>query len=154
MAGLGTFDVVIEALWQVTPTSWDEYRKITPNFEAWRHMGLTMDQRKDVAAQAMSFVEKSPALRLVEVGYAPGGIGGLAWARYLATFGALKGEAYALRRLMFTDAFPICNWVWAKAYQTAIGYRFGVKAAWTTPDAMHDHVVRSRPWHLVDKSGT
>ena len=50
-------------------------------------------------------------------------------------------RVYLLRRAMFANSFPICNWVWAMSYQEAIGYRFGVRAAWTTPDTMRDHVV-------------
>lgn len=149
VAGLGTPNIVVEALWKVTPTAWEEYKEITPAFEVWRHTGLTMKQRKDVADHAMSFVDGSVHYGWWKLGLHLGDWG-LAWARYYATLKHWEGEAYALRRLMFIDEFPICNWVWAKAYQEAIGYRFGVKAAWTTPDTMHDHVKESKPWECVE----
>jgi len=55
---------------------------------------------------------------------------------------------------MFIDAFPICNWVWAVSYQKAIGYQFDVKAAWTTPDTMRDHVEKSSDWERVYRRET
>ena len=140
VAGLGTSDIVTEALWKVTCTGLDEWREKAPVYEIWRHNGLTMDQRKDAAAYALSFVDDSIHYGWWKLGVHLGDWG-LAWARWLATAGVWEGEAYGLRRFMFSDEFPICSWVWARAYQEAIGYRFGVRAAWTTPDSMHDHVV-------------
>lgn len=140
VAGLGTPSMVVEAKWKVVSTAWDKYRERTPAFEVWRHTGLTMEQREAVAAVALGFMDESVHYGWWKLGLHLGDWG-LAWARWGLTAGQWEGEAYALRRLMFSDEFPICNWVWAKAYQEAIGYRFGVKAAWTTPDTMHDHVL-------------
>ena len=152
VAGLGAVSLVVEAKWKVTTSAWDQWRENAPAFEVWRHTGLTLNQRADVAAYALSFVDESIHYGWWKLGLHLGDWA-LAWARYGLTLGACQGEAYALRRLMFANSFPICNWVWAMSYQEAIGYRFGVKAAWTTPDTMHDHVEESEAWEMVERKG-
>ena len=154
VAGFGTPTEIVEALWHVRCKPWSEWAAHEQQYEVWRHTGLSFDERLGVADKALWFTNHTVHYGWWKLGVHLGDWG-LAWARHGLVEGLTlghhgwEGEAYVLRRLMFLDEFPICNWVWAKAYQEAIDYRFGVRAAWTTPDTMHDHVKESKGWECV-----
>lgn len=148
VAGMGTPVDVVEALWRVRSKPWAEWAAHNPQYEVWRHTGLTFDQRLDIADRALGAVHNTIHYGWWKLGIHLGDWG-LAWAAYAATLGQRTGELYALRHLLFLDEYPICNWVWAKAYQDAMGYQFGVRATWTTPDTMRDHVLESKDWVRV-----
>lgn len=51
------------------------------------------------------------------------------------------GSPYIFRRLASLDDYPICSWLWAHAYNDALGYTFGCDPDAASPDDMHDWCV-------------
>lgn len=151
VAGLVGPQTVLEARLTVQTKSIRRFKAETPTFWVYRRQALTPDQRDNLADALHEFSGRlygGPKLLLHLGDWA------LAWARYGLTLGAWKGEAYAFRRLLCLDAFPICSWVYARAYEKVLGYQFGVPAAEANPDQMLDW-VESHPeeWELIYVQG-
>jgi len=136
VAGFTGPDTVTEALWIVVTHPYAEAMKGTPH-QVWRCMALTDEQRQAVAEKALTYVGR-------DYGW---------WKLGLHLGDALLTrmvgrEVYAFRRLMFSDRYPICSWVWAESY-AALGLSFGVPATLAQPDDMHDFVSSSPAWKKV-----
>jgi hypothetical protein len=48
------------------------------------------------------------------------------------------------------DRYPICSWLWAYAYERGAGYAGWGEPNAVSPDCMHDHVIKSDDWEMVD----
>lgn len=125
----------IEALWTAVehPLSDDQGRE----FQAWRLMEIhedgkpvrtiTTPDRLLLATTARAYLGRK---------YGAFKIGlHLGDALLAKVFG---GSPYLFRRLALMDDYPICSWLWAHAYDKALGYRFGVDPDAAAPDDMHD----------------
>lgn len=151
VAGLVAAQVVLEARLTVQTKSIRRYKAETPGFWVYRKKGLTPEQRDALADALHEFsgnLYGGPKLLL------HGADWGLAYLRYLASFGHLTGEVYLARRLLFLNHFPICSWVYAAAYFKVLGYTFGVPPEMANPDQMLDW-VESHPdeWELIYVQG-
>lgn len=137
---------VLEALWHVTLHPYEDMAQ-EPH-QVWRHTGLAHHERLAVAGEAGKYIgDLYGGWKLL----LQAGDGLLSKFLGLVTLGHYPpaGDVYAFRRLQFWDQFPNCHWVWAVAYQRAIGYRFGVDGKLTNPDVMHDHMVNSPNWEMI-----
>ena len=132
----------LEAAWRVVIKPW---AKRQGPCEVWRHKHLTGTQREAIAAHARAYAGR-------RYGWWKIGFHGvdwaLAWARYGMTLGHVKGEVYAVRRILSIDDRPICSWVWAHAYRDA-GIGLGEPEGCATPDGLRDFVSASDDWELV-----
>ena len=133
---------VLQALTWVREGDWSA---VSRPYQAWRHAGLTWEQRLAIAAEARKF--KGRLYGAWKLGLQ---LGDNLLARGLHVFGH-HGEVYAFRRLTFADAFPICNLVWAWPYEKAADYRFGEAARLTSPDDMLDWLQQRPEWVLVHR---
>jgi len=139
VAGFVSTASVCEALTRVKVRPWSEFVSEADAAEVWRHVGLTPNQRIDIAQKALSYKGRK--------------YGGLKLFAHLgdAFIGKLFGRApYLFRRLCRLDRYPICSWLWAWSYARIIGGEpFGVPSAQASPDNMHDHVRNSPDWIRV-----
>ncbi|GAB6125024.1 hypothetical protein [Humidesulfovibrio idahonensis] len=139
VAGFTAPDMVTEALWSVQTRPYAQFNDGTP-FQVWRCMPLTDAQRQAVAAQALAYVGRDYGL--LKIGAHLGD----------ALLSRIMGRnVYAVRKLASLDRYPICSWVWANAYEKALGEKkfFGVEANEADPDDMHDFVSASPAWAMV-----
>lgn len=61
-----------------------------------------------------------------------------------------RREVFFFRQLNHSDRYPICSWITAFAYDSAIQYRFGVPPQCADPDQMHDWVeANPKEWALI-----
>lgn len=137
---------VLEALLRVTLHPYADMEN-EPH-QIWRHQGIAHHERLAVAAEAKKYDGRLyGGWKLL----LQAGDGLLSKLLGLATLDRYPpaGDVYAFRRLQFWDDFPNCHWVWAVAYQRAIGYRFGVDGKLTNPDVMHDFMVQSPDWEMI-----
>jgi hypothetical protein len=110
--------------------------------EVWRHRGLSDGERVRVAAKAMDYVGR-------RYDYAKLLLHGLD-----ALLGKVRGrDVFFFRTLGGFGRYVICSWVCAFAYSRALDYTFGIPPEFATPDDMHDWVVESDEWELVEKVG-
>ena len=116
--------------------------------EVWRHTGLAMGERREVATYARGYIGRRYGM--IKLGLQ---LGDNLLARSLHLTG-WHGEIYAFRRLQYRDNYPNCHWVWAAAYERALGYLFGMHTRLTSPDAMHDWVMSRAEWRKVYPIGT
>lgn len=133
----------LEALWRVTILPWAG--RVGP-CEVWRCAGLDEGQRQAVAAEARRYAGRCYGWWKVAAHLADWL---LAWLLFALSLGRRRGEVHALRRLLLLDRRPICSWVWARAYQRAIGLRLGEPAECATPDGLRDYLCASPLWELV-----
>ena len=143
IAGVETPGVVLQALAHVVKGPWSTVGR---PYEVWRHTGLTDAQRQAVAAEARKFLGRHYGWWKL---FLQLGDHHLAWIVHWLT--GREGELYAFRRLAFWDKAPICNLVWALAYQRGAGYLFGEDPFLTSPDDMRDWVLSHVEWEMVDR---
>lgn len=146
IAGMHDSQNVLEALLRVTLHPYADMAN-EPH-QVWRHVGLAQHERLAVAHEASKFIgDLYGGWKL----FLQAGDGLLSKLFGLVSLGHYpkKGDVYACRRLQFWDQFPNCHWVWAVAYERAIGYRFGVEGRLTNPDVMHDFMIQSPDWELI-----
>jgi hypothetical protein len=138
VAGFTSPGMVTEALYRVVCRPFADFAAQAADYQIWRCVGLTETQREAVAAVALGYVGR-------EYGY----------FKILAHLGdallsRLAGRnIFITRRLALMDRYPICSWVWAQAYQKALGLTFGVPASEADPDDMHDCIRTSAAWIMV-----
>jgi hypothetical protein len=122
----------VEALWRVVETPW---RSLDGEFEVWRNMNLTESQRRDISAKARDYLGR-------KYGW---------WKIGLQAVDGILGKVFCTdimcaRRLGCMDRYPICSWVVAFTYKSAIGYGFGVPPEVATPDEIRDWCVKRKEW--------
>jgi hypothetical protein len=132
---------VTEALFKVTTTKIDRWIEEHDNFEIWRHTDLSHSQRILISKHVDIYKESFYGF----------------WKLFLHGFDCILSKTFdrdlfVARRLMFTHTYPICNWIWAYSYFKALKYTFDDREPkYTTPDCMHDHVVRTDHWKVLTK---
>ncbi len=137
VAGISSPGMVLEALWKVKEHPLSDLDPA--QYQIWRHTGLSDDEREAVAAAALGYKGRS---------YGPLKLGLHLGDALLSKVAG--GSPYFFRRLARMDDYPICSWVWACAYDKALGYQFGCDPEAASPDDMHDF-VRSNPndWSMI-----
>ena len=59
-------------------------------------------------------------------------------------------EIFLFRRLLKSEKYPICSWVYAYSVYNAVGYQFNnIRPNWVDPDVMHDEMIRSKDWEII-----
>jgi len=140
IAGLSQPDTVLEALWRVQESPLDDYK---PPFTIWRHIGLTAAQRLAVAREAQSYLGRWYGAWKLPLHLADN-----LTSRGIHLLGYHQ-DVVLFRRLQFLRYWPNCHTVWAKAYEDAIGYQFGMRAWHQNPDCMRDFMEASPDWRVV-----
>lgn len=144
IAGLISPAEMFHAVSTVRRASWPAYNQPC---QVWRHRHLTDQQRQAIVDAVLKFEGRpyGPLKLFLHLGD-----WALAWARYGLTLGRVRGEVWACRRLSRLDWFPICSYLWAHAWEEALGYQFGAPAERVNPDDMHDWVKQHpEDWELV-----
>jgi len=115
---------------------------INYDYEIWRNKYLRYDEVYDISECASKYVGRSYGyFKLI--------------CHFLDTFieklfGNTK-SIYLFRRLIRSDKYPICSWIWAFSYFKIIKYKFGVDPEYASPDDMHDYVRNNEAWILIEK---
>jgi len=133
----------LEALWRVRVLPWAGRRGPC---EVWRRRGLSAAQRGAVAEAARAYAGRGYGWWKLAAHLADWF---LAWALFGLSLGRRRGEAYVARRLLALERWPICSWVWARAYVRALGLSLGEPGGCATPDGMRDHFMADPAWELV-----
>ena len=140
VAGFVTPQDIVEALWTVQQHPYAACSTGREPNQVWRNKMLTPQGRQAVAAYAQGYIGRE---------YGTGKIA-LHFGDALLTK-ATGREVYFFRRAANMDKYPICSWVWAEAYQAALGISFGLPASEASPDDMQDYVKASPDWVLVSE---
>jgi hypothetical protein len=130
----------VEALNSVVKTPWFDFvQDHKPDtYEIWRHRYWTDEDRQAVANVAEAYLGR-------KYGY----------LKILLHAGdSLLGKIFYMdvlffRRLALMDRYPICSWVTGFAVYKAVGYEFGVKPEYATPDDIADWVQTHEEWGRV-----
>lgn len=142
VAGIGPKEkvTVIEALWHVVETPWAEWEKDNPQYEVWRYRPLNYQQRIIIAEEARQYVGRSYGWWKLLLHGADETLSKLAFH-----------DIFLFRRLMFSDRYPICSWVWSWPLDR---YKipFGSSPKTSNPDTMRDYFEREDSgWKMIAK---
>ena len=140
VAGMLNEAMVIEALWRVTKTSSNEWFNTHENFEVWRNKSLSSEDRVEIASKVVEYDSNFYGF----------------WKLFLHGADLLvekivNRQFYFFRKIMFSEDYPICSWLWALPYYKKAGISFGTSYRWADPDSMRDHVSKSDEWEMVHK---
>ena len=120
---------VLEALWFVTLTPYDEWKREHQSFCIWRNTELSEDECIAVENEAIKYI---------------GAFYGIAKIGLHALDGLIakitSKEYFLFRRLIFDERYPICSWLVAYAYYGGANESFGEDYNWATPDSMWDYM--------------
>jgi hypothetical protein len=122
---------VLEALWKVQQSSWEEWENKHNHFQIWRNTELSNAQKLEVSKKALNYEGRT-----------------YGWMKLFPHLGdslmakIIGGNPFVFRRLLFQDDYPICSWVWSYAYDS-IGIRFGCNPAWADPDISYYSYLRN-----------
>lgn len=125
---------VIGALWRVLMRPIRLAYPDPSTIRIYRHTGLTEQQRWAVAREALVYRNRPYGVAKILAHAADWALGG----------------RYVFRRLIRVDRYPICSYVVGKAYDRAIGYRFGVPAKAASPDDIWDWVTENDKWTRIE----
>lgn len=138
VAAMSTPFSVIEALWTVKESSRHFWTHEHDEFEIWRNVNWTHDEREELA-KAMQKRK--------------GNIYGF-WKLFLIAGDCMLSkftpkEVFFFRKVMFSNSFPICSWLYAYEAENVLDYTFDMPSEWTDPDSMRDHCLKSSEWKLI-----
>lgn len=138
VAGMSSRTVVHEALTTVKKSFFTEWKKKHSKYQIWRLKPLTEMQRVRIAGYV---IDKE------------GEVYG-AWKLLLhamdGVLGKINGkENYFFRRILRSEKYPICSWLWAYGYFRKMSYTFGSLPNIVSPDDMHDFVKKSPDWECI-----
>ncbi len=138
IAGTISRSATMEALLTVERNSfynWDEKHKY---YQVWRNKNLSNEERFKVVnyvkAQAHNFY-----------GF---------WKLFFHAFDGILGKIYGkdifwARKVLTTEKYPICSWLWAFAYYYAANISFGKPPNVVSPDDIYDYIKNSDDWYLI-----
>lgn len=98
-------------------------------FEVWRCRWLSAEEREAVTRQALYYLGAKFGMAKFLTHLLDGLINKV-----------LGKEVFFFRRLNHDKRYPICSWITAFSYDTALHYRFGVPPECADPDAIDDWV--------------
>jgi len=139
VAGITNRGSVIEALTTVRETPFLRWVCKHKKFEVWRNIDWTENTKQRICDEMLEFKGRPYGFHKLFV-----------IALDLAIAKVWK-EKFLSRRLLFSENWPICTWVYAYAVHEVNGYEFGVKPEYTDPCLMRNHCLASREWKLVEK---
>jgi hypothetical protein len=129
--------IVVEALYKVMRHKfWLQYGPPRKDLVAvYRATNLTVEQIKDIVAEAEKQVGKKYGFRMIAAHFKDWLLGRMVgWL-----FGWQFSDVYLLRRFISGNKYPICSWVVADAF-AEVGKDFGVEVGMATPDDIWDFI--------------
>lgn len=131
---------VIEALLVVKTTPLKEWKSDHKDYEVWRNVGWSSNDAQAVCDVLWEYQGK------------PYGFWKLLIIALDLIIGKFWGKGvFIFRRLLFSNSWPICSWIYTYAAFSAIGYRFGIDPHLTDPDQMRDFCLGSQDWKIVNQ---
>jgi hypothetical protein len=131
---------IVEALWHVRRGAlYDLYKDSDSELQVWRCGILGGDDAANVVVEVEKQVgEQYGVLKIVLQ------LGDSLLARALH-----KQDVYFFRAIGGLKSFPICSFLWARAYDVGARITFGVPVNAATPDDMLDWCVAHNSWWRV-----
>lgn len=137
--------LVTEALATVRTHPFADVLKGGAEVEVWRHTGLTMVERRAIAAKAAEYRDRRYGASKIALHFLDALVNKVWWG---------ERELFIARRLCSLDSLPMCIWIIVFPYYRAAKVVFGpdeerAHPRLMDPDHLHDWVIKSPSWWRV-----